>query len=194
MLRKSISYKNFEGQEVTEEHYFHMTKAELIKAEVSQKDGLRERMLKVVASGDAGQIIAVFEDIVKRSYGRRTEDGRFVKREIDWEEFLSSEAYSTLFMELVTNATAAAEFVRGIMPDDVDTSAIDNDDQLEKLREQLTGGTEDVELPAAPEEPDNRPAWIREDREPDIAELMAMSKDELVQAMQLKNNRKREGV
>lgn len=196
MLRKSITFKNFDGNTVTEEHFFHMTKAELIKLEVTKKGGgLQEHLRRVVAGGEPGEILAAFEMIVQASYGVRTENGGFVKRPEDWNAFLSSEAYSTMFMELVTDATVAAQFIKGIMPADIDAAEIDKAMEELKLDKEefaaIVSGptTEDVELPQ-PEQP----AWIREDRDPSPAEIQRMSKDELVTAMQRKNNRKREGV
>jgi hypothetical protein len=196
MLRKSITFNNFDGKTVTEEHFFHMTKAELIKLEVGKKGGgLQEHLQRVVAGGEPSEILAAFEMIVQASYGVRTENGGFIKRPEDWNAFLSSEAYSTMFMELVTDASVAAQFIKGIMPSDIDAAEIDKAmEDLQVNKEEFAAivagpTTEDVELPQ-PEQP----AWIREDRDPSPAEIQRMSKDELVAAMQRKNNRKREGV
>ena len=117
MLKKTITYTTLDGMEVTEDFYFNLSKAELIEMEVSHAGGLSEHLKQVSSSGDGQRIIQAFKDILKRSYGVRSEDGkRFVKTEANWEEFVSSEAYSELFMQLVTDASAAADFVNGVVP------------------------------------------------------------------------------
>lgn len=117
MLKKTITYKSFDDQEVTEDFYFNLSKAELIEMEVSRPGGLGAHLEQVAQSGDGQLIIQTFKDILKKSYGVRSEDGkRFIKTEEAWQEFASTEAYSEIFMQLVTDAAAAAEFVNGIVP------------------------------------------------------------------------------
>ena len=117
MLKKTITYKDFNDEEVTEDHYFHLSKAELVELEMSHKDGLSEALQKIIAAEDGKAIIKEFKGIILGSYGKRSPDGkRFVKTQELRDEFESSEAYSTLFMELVTNTDAAIEFINGIVP------------------------------------------------------------------------------
>lgn len=117
MLKKTITYKDFNDEEVSEDFFFHLSKAEIVELEMSEEGGLSEALKKIIASKDGKEIIARFKDIILGSYGKRSPDGkRFVKNQQIREEFESSEAYSVLFMELVTNAEKAAEFVNGIIP------------------------------------------------------------------------------
>lgn len=117
MLKKTITYEDFNGETVSEEHFFHLSKAELIKMELSHKDGLSEAMKKIIAAEDGKAIIEEFEKIILGAYGRRSDDGRhFHKSQELRDEFKSSEAYSTLFMELVTQTDKAVEFINGVMP------------------------------------------------------------------------------
>lgn len=117
MLKKSITYEDFNGDTVTEDFYFNLTKAELVELEVSHEGGLKESLEKIVADEDGKQIIAEMKNIVLGSYGTKSVDGRrFIKNQDLRDEFESSEAYSVLFMELVTEADAAVEFVTGVMP------------------------------------------------------------------------------
>lgn len=119
MIKKTITYTDYNGVERTEDFFFNMNKAELMKMEMSTKGGMAEMIQRVVAAQDAPAIIAVFEDLIQRSYGVKTPDGRgFVKRQSDLEDFMSTEAYSILFMELAQDADKAAEFVNGIVPAD----------------------------------------------------------------------------
>ncbi len=120
MIKKTITYSDFNGNERTEDFYFNLTKAEITKMELSTKGGLAELIQRIVAAQDTPAIIEVFEDLIKRSYGVKTPDGRgFVKRAEDLEAFMSTEAYSQLFMELATDADAAAKFVNGVVPADM---------------------------------------------------------------------------
>jgi hypothetical protein len=117
VLKKTITYTDFNGDEVTEDHFFHLTKAELVELELSHKGGLEASLKRIIADEDGKAVIEEVKNIILSSYGKRSDDGRrFIKREEFREEFESSEAYSTLFMELVLDATAAADFVNGIVP------------------------------------------------------------------------------
>lgn len=120
MIKKTITYTDYNGVERTEDFFFNLNKAELMKMEMSIKGGLIEMIKRIVAAQDTPAIIAVFEDLIQRSYGVKTPDGRgFIKRASDLEEFMSTEAYSILFMELSTDADAAAKFINGIISADL---------------------------------------------------------------------------
>lgn len=120
MLKKTITYVDFNGDEVSEDFYFHMSKAELVELQMSHEGGLEESLRRIVAAQDGKAIIAEFKNIILGSYGQRSPDGRrFIKTQALRDEFESTEAYSTLFMELVTDAEKASEFVRGVMPQDL---------------------------------------------------------------------------
>lgn len=117
MLKKTITYNDFNGDGVSEEYFFHLSKAELVEMELSHQGGLSEALQRIIAAEDGKGIVAEFKNIILSAYGKRSEDGkRFVKNATIREEFESSEAYSTLFMELVTDTDAAVEFINGIIP------------------------------------------------------------------------------
>lgn len=126
MLKKSITFKDLEGHEVTEDYYFHLSKADLVEMEVSHKGGLARWLQSVVDAEDGAQIIAEFKKLILSSYGEKSDDNRrFVKSQALRDEFMSTEAYSTLFLELCTDAGKAAEFVNGIVGQDTrDEAAI----------------------------------------------------------------------
>lgn len=120
MLKKTITYTDYNGNERKEDFYFNLNKAEIMRMEMSTRGGLAERINRIVAAQDTPAIIEVFEDLIQKSYGVKDADGRgFVKKKEDLEAFMATEAYSELFMELATNADAAAEFVNGIVPGDI---------------------------------------------------------------------------
>jgi len=117
LLKKTITYKDFDGDEVSEDHFFHLSKAELIELEMSHQGGLSAALQKIVAAEDGASIIREFKKIILMSYGKRSEDGkRFVKTQALRDEFESTEAYSALFVELVTDTDSAIEFVNGVIP------------------------------------------------------------------------------
>lgn len=131
MIKKTITYTDFNGGERTEDFYFHLTKAEITKMEMSVNGGMAERIQRIVSAQDQPAIIEVFEDLIKKSYGVKTPDGRgFVKRKEDLEAFMATEAYSQLFMELATDSDAASKFVNGIIPADLSKQIAANLPQL----------------------------------------------------------------
>lgn len=123
MLKKTITYTDYNGNERKEDFYFNLSKAEIMEMEMSTTGGLAEMIQKVVATQDAPAIIKIFKDLVLKAYGEKSADGkRFIKNEELATAFSQTEAYSILFMELATDADAAAKFVNGIVPADIDTT------------------------------------------------------------------------
>ena len=119
MLKKTMTYTDYNGVERTEDFFFNLTKAELMEMELGTAGGLAETLQKIVDSKDAPAIIKAFKDIVLKAYGKKSDDGRrFIKTPEISEEFAQTEAYSDLFMLLATNAEEAAKFVNGIVPQD----------------------------------------------------------------------------
>ena len=117
MLKKTFTYVDYNGVERTEDHYFNLSKAELMEMELSTTGGLAEMINKIVAAQDAPAIVKTFKELVLKAYGQKSADGRrFIKSEELSNEFAQTEAYSQLFMELATDADAAAKFVNGIVP------------------------------------------------------------------------------
>ncbi len=117
MIKKNIKYTDFNGNEREESFYFNLTKVELLRMDANaQEGGLTEKFKRISKSNDGAAIMEVMEDLIRKSYGKKTADGGFVKKQEYIDEFVSTEAYSELFYELVTDANAAAEFVRGIIP------------------------------------------------------------------------------
>lgn len=117
MLKKTITYETFDGEEVTEDFYFHLSKADLVELEMSKKGGLEEWLKRVIASQDGKAIMEEFKNLIMMSVGERSEDGKRFRKDVQLRHnFRDSPAYDVLFMELITNADKAAEFVNGIIP------------------------------------------------------------------------------
>ena len=128
MLKKNITFKDCNGVERSEDFYFNLSKAEVIKLEVSKKGGLAEYIQRVVAAQDGPTIMSVFEELIDKAYGEKSLDGREFLKEDDngrplYRRFKQTEAYSILFTELVTDADAAAKFINGIVPADMNQQA-----------------------------------------------------------------------
>ena len=124
MLKRTITYKDYNDVERTEDFYFNLSKAEIMEMELGTAGGLAEMIQRIVAAQDAPAIIKVFKDLVLKAYGVKSPDGkRFIKSEELSNEFAQTEAYSMLFMELATDSDAAAKFVNGIVPADVSKQA-----------------------------------------------------------------------
>lgn len=121
MLKKTITYNDYNDVERTEDFYFNLSKAEIMEMEMGTTGGLAEMINKIVQTQDAPAIIKVFKDLILKAYGERSADGkRFEKKNGALAEaFAETEAYSQLFMELATDADAAARFVNGIIPRDM---------------------------------------------------------------------------
>lgn len=117
MLKKTITYTDYNGMERTEDFYFNLTKAELMEMEMGTSGGFAEMVQRIVAAKDAPAIIKIFKEMILKAYGQKSPDGRrFIKNDELREEFSQTEAFSILYMELATDDKAAAKFVNGVMP------------------------------------------------------------------------------
>lgn len=120
MLKKTITYVDYNGLERTEDFYFNLSKSEIIEMELNITGGLSEMLKKIVATQDQPALIKIFKEFVLKTYGEKSPDGkRFIKSEEIATAFSQTEAYSQLFMELALDSDAAAKFINGVVPDDV---------------------------------------------------------------------------
>jgi hypothetical protein len=171
MLKKSITYTDLNGDTVTEDHYFHLSKADLVEMEMSHQGGLAKWLERIVESQDGAAIITEFRNLILKSYGVKSDDGRrFIKTQEMRDEFQSSEAYSTLFLDLCTDAGAAAEFVNGIVPQGIDQDVA------------ALGHPSDTAAQPAPTSPAERMGNVFEQQPPHVLtrkELVEMDEAEL---------------
>ena len=123
MLKKTIQYTDFDGNERKESFYFNLTKSELTEMELSASGGLTKTIERIVETKDGSRIITIFKDLILKSYGEKSPDGRrFIKSAELSEAFSQTGAYDALFMELATDADKASDFIKGIIPADIDLS------------------------------------------------------------------------
>lgn len=117
MLKKTINYTDFDGNERSETHYFNLTKAELIEMEMSTSGGVQQLIEKIVEERDGAKIMSFFKDLILRAYGEKSPDGKYFRKSKEISEaFSQTEAYSELFMEIASDAGKATAFVQGILP------------------------------------------------------------------------------
>ena len=117
MLKKTIEFTDYNGETRKEDFYFNLSKAELMEMELGTSGGFAEMLQRLVDTQDVPEIMKVFKQVVMKAYGVKSPDGkRFIKSEEQSKEFTETEAYSELFMELLTDPDAAAAFINGIIP------------------------------------------------------------------------------
>lgn len=122
MLKKPITYTDYNGVERTEDFYFNLSKAELMEMELGVTGGMTEMLDKIIAAKDAPSLMKTFKEMIMKAYGVKSDDGkRLIKSEELSIAFTQTEAYSVLFMELITDDKAAADFVNGIIPNEIQT-------------------------------------------------------------------------
>ena len=124
MLKKTIKYIDYDGRERNENFYFYLSKAELMEMELGVDGGMQQMIQLIIDKQDIPKIMAAFKKIILKAYGEKSPDGRrFIKSDALSEAFSQTEAYSNLYMELVTDAKAAAAFINGIVPEEVAMAA-----------------------------------------------------------------------
>ena len=120
MLKKIITYTDYNGIERTEPFYFNLSKAELMEMELGVTGGMTEMLDKIIAAKDAPSLMKTFKEMIMKAYGVKSDDGkRLIKSEELSIAFTQTEAYSVLFTELITDDKAAADFVNGIIPNEI---------------------------------------------------------------------------
>lgn len=185
MLKKEITFEDFDGNEQTREFYFNLTAAELADFGLGPNgELLTDEIVKQLEGGNQRTILETFKDLIGRAVGLR-EGEIFLKSPEITQQFLQSTAFDSLFFELMSSEDAFPKFISAVAP--------------KKLRETLLAGTgfeaktTDVELPPTLDEkldePDPEP-WIIEDREPTKKERQSMDRDQLLRALKAREIRK----
>lgn len=123
MLKKTVTYEDFDGNTRTEDLYFFISKSELTEMEITTPGGFTAKLESVTKANDGGEIMKIFKDIILKAYGEKAPDGRgFIKKRNGVrlaEEFEQTAAYDALFTELLMDPDKAAAFINGIMPKDL---------------------------------------------------------------------------
>ena len=126
MLKKIITYTDYNGVERTEPFYFNLSKAELMEMELGVTGGMTEMLNKIINAKDGPSLMKTFKEMIMKAYGVKSDDGkRLIKSEELSIAFTQTEAYSVLFMELITDDKAAADLVNGIIPNEIKDKVAD---------------------------------------------------------------------
>jgi hypothetical protein len=174
VFKRTITYKDLDGNDITDDFYFNLSKAEIAEWKLSfgEQEDLASYIKDIIKNKNTSVIIKLFKDLLGRSVGRRSEDGkRFIKNDDIRDAFMQSDAYSVFFMELVTNANAGVEFIRGVLPSDLANDVDKHIPNITALTYESKPEPKTAELP------------------PDKSNLNDLSKEELLKLLEEKNEK-----
>ena len=136
MFKHTIKYTDYNGTPREEQFLFNLSRAELMKMELSTTAGFEEKIRMLIATKNNAEIMNIYEDLILNSYGIKSEDGRrFIKSEELKNQFKQSEAYSELLMQLLGDDKFQAEFLNGIINGTNVPVEIDDGEAIKKLKE-----------------------------------------------------------
>lgn len=130
MIVKTVKYKGFDGEDIEETIRLHLTKAEFLNLDLKYSDygGLinyLRKLLTDVKDGDSYMrpMVTMLQTLILAAYGKKTDDGRFVKKvngTLLADEFETSEAYSQLLIHLLSEEglDEIEPLIMGIIPSD----------------------------------------------------------------------------
>lgn len=125
MIKKTITYIDYDGVEHTEDYYFHLAKPELVEMRLTHGEDYYDYLQTIVKDKDGAGIMRAFREIISRSVGLRSDDGvQFIRDELFTNRFMNSPAYEELFMSLVTDDKVGLEFAQGVLPSDLAKKAV----------------------------------------------------------------------
>lgn len=131
MVKKTVTYTDYNGVERTEDFYFNLTEAETSEMELGVDGGLSNMIQEIIKAKNVPAVVKIFKDLLLRSYGEKSPDGRrFIKSQELSTAFSQTEAYSILFMELGSDPEKAADFVNAILPQSLRDKVSDENKKL----------------------------------------------------------------
>lgn len=117
MIKWPITYTDYNGDEVTEDFYFNLNKAEIMEMNLEANGAYSEYLQMIVDQRDGAKLAHEFKRLILKSYGEKSPDGRrFTKSNEMSAAFSQTEAYSELYMLLMTDQKACEKWIQGIMP------------------------------------------------------------------------------
>lgn len=140
MLKKTITYEDLEGNKVTEDFYFNLSKPDLIEFEAEYQGGINGFFERIIKTRDNNALVQLFKSFILRAYGEKSSDGkRFIKEDgLLGKQFAETNAYAELFMELSESEEALAAFFIGVLPKDLQKSTAESFSELNKAKEETT--------------------------------------------------------
>lgn len=160
MFKYNIKYTDYNGQEREEPFYFNFSKAELMEMELSTQAGVEEMIRMMIATSDNVKIVQTFKDLILKSYGIKSEDGkRFIKSQELRDQFEQSEAYSEFFMQMIANKDGLqTKFINGV----VNGSNVPNMTEEEAITKLKELGMDTTRMKEILEAEDKKPAEVIE--------------------------------
>lgn len=136
MFKYEVSYTDYNGVERKDACYFNLSKAELMEMELSTQNGVEEMIRMMIATNDNAKIVKTFKDLILKSYGIKSEDGRrFIKSQELRDQFEQSEAYSEFFMAMLANENdLQTKFINGVITG-ANVPNMDEKEAVAKLKE-----------------------------------------------------------
>ena len=133
MIKWTIKYTTYDGEDVEEDFYFHLNKAELAQMQFDANGAYSQYIERLQNERDLKELGRLYAKLILDSYGKKSDDGRIVRKSKEMRsEFECSEAYSVLYMELLSDAEKAAKFAKGVLPTDLQGASIENKIQAAK--------------------------------------------------------------
>lgn len=197
MLKKEITYKDLDDNDVTDTFWFHLSRAEMAEmalAKEGKEGGFDVWVRTMINSKDGEVIVETFKKILLSTIGERSEDNkRFIKNDEIRNNFLYSDAYSKLFMELMMDHEKVSEFINGVVPKDMQAETQKNMQeavsagQIPGIQSPQARVEENRTINASPEPKDDRPDWLKAGRVPTEAELKGASQEHILEAFKLRS-------
>lgn len=116
MLKQTVKYESFDGELITEELYFNLTRMDLLELnDRYDGDDLAVYIEKIQEEKNVKALYTVLKDIVLMAYGVKSEDGkRFIRNDQVRKEFEESLAFAQLIEDFHETDHAMSDFVTGI--------------------------------------------------------------------------------
>lgn len=124
MIKKTLTYHDFDGEEHTKDFYFSMNQTEFGLMNNKIPGGLENYLKRVQEDKDSAKLLDLLTMFITESYGERSDDGAlFFKKDPKGrklgEAFLMTEACDNLLTELLENENRIAAFLTGMLPTNI---------------------------------------------------------------------------
>jgi len=138
MLKKTIEYTDYNGEKRIEDFYFNLNEVEISELQLSEEGGFTNYVEKLQQTKDTKEIFRIAKELILKTYGEKSPDGkRFIKSDELSEGFSQTEAFVKLFTELGRDDLAMINFIKGVMPANVqeEINKLDLKEELERAKE-----------------------------------------------------------